>query len=127
MRTTNLCLAVLAGTLTLALGGTKIGSYNAMFTNKDFTNSSGAKISGTAAVIQQDRANYHKFNKKDELDTGSGFFNSVSRRSQIPAMLKRGGVSNKLIRQPDPESLWKFTIMENSNGKYYLVVELIAG
>lgn len=120
-------LAIFAATLSLASADTTISSYQAVFSNKDFFSSSGASLKGTAAVIQQDRANFHKFFKRDGIDTDCGFFSSAANRAQIPAMLKRGGVSESLLGGPDDESLWGVTIMQNNNGQYYLIVNLLAG
>ena len=127
MKILSISLAIFAVTLSLASADTTISSYHAVFSNKDFFSSNGARLKGTAAVIQQDRANFHKFFKRDGSDTDCGFFSSAANRAQIPAMLKRGGVPESLLREIDEESLWGITIMQNNNGQYYLIVNLLAG
>jgi hypothetical protein len=130
MKTIAVFLSLFGASLTFALGDTEVGSYHATFSKNDFLSSKGAKLSGAAAVIQQDRANYYKFNKRDESDTASAskFFKSAKNRAQIAAMVKRGGINDADI-DTDTEygTLMKVTIMKNSNGEYYLKMTLLAG
>ena len=81
MKAIALFLSLFGASLTFALGDTEVGSYQATFSKKDFVSSKGAKLSGAAAVIQQDRANFYKFNQRDESDTASASKFSVVRKT----------------------------------------------
>ena len=58
----------------------------------DRVNSSGKKLTDVAAILQQDRANYHRFGRADAGDDGDVSFASAEARARIPAMLKAGSV-----------------------------------
>ena len=58
----------------------------------DRVNSSGKKLTDVAAILQQDRANYHRFGRADEGDDGDVSFATSEARARIPAMLAAGWV-----------------------------------
>lgn len=60
-----------------------ITEYTARLSHKDHYNSSGAFLSHAPAIIQQDRANYHRFNNPDPEDEPDAFFTTLERRSLI--------------------------------------------
>jgi len=57
--------------------------YYALLGPADAASSRGAKLDDLCAIIQQDRANWHRFNKRDEFDRGDTFFTSSDRRAMI--------------------------------------------
>lgn len=61
-------------------------------TNVDRVNSNGKKLTDLGAILQQDRANYHRFGRADAGDDGDVSFASAEARAKIPAMLKAGSV-----------------------------------
>lgn len=71
-----------------------LGSYNAVLSARDHYNSSGARLNSAAAVLAQDRANYHRFGRADRGDEWDGFFTTQGRRQMIEGMLNRAGVSS---------------------------------
>lgn len=69
-----------------------VGSYTARLSSKDHFNSDGVRLKSVADIIRQDRANYHKFNVRDNEDTGDNFFNNKDNRARIAVMLKKGHI-----------------------------------
>lgn len=57
--------------------------YSAVLGVNDFTNSSGARLGDLCAIVQQDRANYHRFNLRDASDSGDRYFGSREARARI--------------------------------------------
>lgn len=74
-------------------GGTEsiADMYSAQIAVADTYSSSGAKLSDVAAIIQQDRANYHK-GQGQPGDEADHMFSDKSQRAQIGAMLRRGSI-----------------------------------
>ena len=54
--------------------------YGAKISSKDRVNSDGVALTTVAAMLQQDRANYYKFKKRDSEDQSDGFFTTVDKR-----------------------------------------------
>ena len=61
--------------------------YSARIGNRDLRNSAGVRLMATAAILQQDRANYHKTRQADASgpfrDGPDGYFTTLERRTQI--------------------------------------------
>ena len=79
----------LIGSLVVVTYGQKAYTYTytAKLSNQDHFNSSGARIKSAADIIRQDRANFHKFNKRDKEDTNGNVFSTASARAEIPKKL----------------------------------------
>lgn len=83
--------AVLAVTLPVAAQAQQlIGSYYATLGPNDLYNSSGTRLSDFGAILQQDRANVHRFGIYDALDQGDPYFGNRNVRSQIPSIWRYG-------------------------------------
>lgn len=129
-KTIALVLGIFGVSLTISLGDEYVDSYEATFSRNDFFSSSGKKLSGAASIIQQDRANYYKFNKRDGSDTASQsrFFQNAKNRAKISAMVKSGPTKDSDIDSDfDYGTVEKITIMKNNNGQYYLKLTTLAG
>lgn len=72
-------------------------SYIARLGPADHFNSSGERLNSAAAIIRQDRANYHQFGKRDREDEGDGFFASKDNRATLERMLENGQSSEAAI------------------------------
>lgn len=55
--------------------------YDCVISDQDRVNSSGTKLTSVRDILAQDRANYHKFHRRDALDSGDGHFTSPARRA----------------------------------------------
>ncbi|MFN0264252.1 hypothetical protein ACKTEK_10285 [Tepidamorphus sp. 3E244] len=86
-------LAVLAGIAALtAIGGqasaqTLLDQYTARLSDQDHYNSNGKRLDTPAQIIRQDRANFHKFGRRDADDTTDQYFSSAKNREWLENML----------------------------------------
>ena len=60
-----------------------LGGYFALIGPEDMRNSSGAALGNICAIVQQDRANYHKFGIRQEYDEGDPWFATPAARQKI--------------------------------------------
>ena len=67
--------------------------YIARISENDKYNSRGMRLNSVSAILRQDRANYHKFYKRDRDDTGDNFFARKRNRAGLSKMLRRGYIS----------------------------------
>lgn len=67
-----------------------IQSYVAHLTERDHVSSAGATLTTAAEILRQDRANVHKFNKKDAADEVDRFFTSADNRQLLGVLLAKG-------------------------------------
>jgi hypothetical protein len=78
-----------------------IGSYVALLSEVDHFNSSGQRLTSAAAIIRQDRANFHRFGKRDSDDQSDTFFADEGNRAALEQMLERGradpGVLSRIV------------------------------
>lgn len=65
-------------------------TYIARIGPDDHFNSRGVRLKSFAAVIRQDRANYHKFGRRDAEDEYDSFFSSKANRARMERMLNNG-------------------------------------
>lgn len=70
-------------------------SYTARLGSDDHYNSKGKRLRSVAAIIRQDRANFHKFGIRDFEDQGDRFFANKAKRARLESMLNRGTMSRE--------------------------------
>ena len=70
-----------------------LGSYQARLSSGDHFNSEGERLRSAAAIIRQDRANYHRFGIRDGEDEYDSYFGSIGNRSRLEEMLNAGDAS----------------------------------
>ena len=76
----------------------EVARFSAMISASDYFNSSGARVTGVGPVLQQDRANVHRFgivNSGDDIDRG---FGDRATRARIPALYANGAGSEEIDR-----------------------------
>ena len=73
-----------------ALGEDIVAVYSARLSRQDHYASDGVRLESPAAVIRQDRANFHKFHRPDPEDEGDDFFDSAEHRALLERALERG-------------------------------------
>jgi hypothetical protein len=71
-------------------GSDLLESYVAFLSEADHFNSQGQRLTSAAAIIRQDRANFHQFGRGDPQDEGDGFFADEDNRQALETMLDRG-------------------------------------
>lgn len=86
---------LLVNSLSYAGADEPLESYTARLSAEDHTNSDGKKLTAVADIIRQDRANYHKFNRRDNEDTADNFFAEAKNRERIASMLKKGHIDKQ--------------------------------
>lgn len=95
------CAAALAVTAFAAPASAAdlIGSYNAWLSRADHYNSNGQRLTSAAAIIRQDRANFHKFGIQDPGDESDNYFDNVNNRALLEQMLNDGTSDPGVLRQ----------------------------
>ena len=78
-----------------------IASYTAHLSSRDHFNSRGIRLRNAAAIIRQDRANFHRFGLRDPDDEWDSFFGSKANRARMESMLNNGtsdpGVRSRIV------------------------------
>lgn len=86
--------AAFAAVLTTVLAGASvaqdqpIGGYLTLLGAEDLTNSSGVRLTSAAAIIAQDRANFHRFGIRHQDDQSDPWFHSRGHRAAIPSLVQ---------------------------------------
>jgi len=87
------CLFAAAGFAALASTAAAqqtVAAYYAALGPQDWYNSQGTQLRDFGAILQQDRANYHRFGRADPYDDGDPFFGDGETRAMIPALFAAG-------------------------------------
>ncbi|MEE9374714.1 MAG: hypothetical protein V3V04_00095, partial [Rhizobiaceae bacterium] len=86
-------------------------------------NSKGKRLTKLWQILRQDRANYHRFKKRDAYDQWDGFFNSAANRAIAERMIQKGYIEPGLnSRVANGEVTVKVRIYgHGSTGKYLKV------
>lgn len=96
-----------------------IESYTARLSEADHFNSNGERLTSPAAIIRQDRANYHKFGVRDPEDEGDGYFSSVANRALMERLLERGRTTGSARRAiVDGTPLVHIEVYDGPGGAY---------
>lgn len=75
-----------------------IAQYTAHLSQRDHLNSNGVRLTSAAAIIRQDRANYHRFGIRDAADDWDPVFASTGSRARMEALLNAGNSSGGAIQ-----------------------------
>ncbi|MEM8652934.1 MAG: hypothetical protein AAGF54_20600 [Pseudomonadota bacterium] len=67
-----------------------IAEYLTWLDAKDTVSSKGVKLKSFGAVLAQDRANFHRFGIKQELDTSDPIFSKREMRAKLPKLYEAG-------------------------------------
>jgi hypothetical protein len=115
----GLAIGLTIGASTLAQAQQLIGSYVALLSETDHFNSSGQRLTSAAAIIRQDRANFHRFGIKDPQDKGDAFFADEANRAALEQMLERGRAEPGVIaRIVNGTPLIRVDIYRATSGPY---------
>ena len=113
-------------TMSSAFADTLRETYIAKLSTRDHFNSKGKRLTTAAGIIRQDRANFHKFGKRDTGDQSDKFFASASNRALLEKFIERGrstkSALNKIVNGT-PNIVVK--IYRNSSGNDYVNVTVI--
>ena len=101
IRKTLLALSLVVAAAAPAAAADLVGSYNAFLSRADHYNSQGERLTSAAAIIRQDRANFHKFGIQDDQDESDNYFDNVNNRAVLERMLSDGssdpGVLSRIV------------------------------
>jgi hypothetical protein len=96
-----------------------IGSYVALLSEADHFNSQGQRLTSAAAIIRQDRANFHRFKIRDPEDQDDPLFGDERNRSALEQMLERGRADPAVIsRIVNGTVLIRVDIYRSSSGPF---------
>ncbi|TYC52868.1 hypothetical protein FMN50_16890 [Rhodobacterales bacterium] len=90
---------------------TQIGGYAAFIGPEDMYNSRGVRLTSLGDVLQQDRANFHRFGLRHPGDEGDPVFFDRGARSAIPTLYLQGGRIPELeamVRRGQPFRAYMF-------------------
>lgn len=100
-------------------------SYVALLSERDHFNSNGQRLTTAAAIIRQDRANYHRFGIRDAEDEDDKFFADDGNRSILERLLEHGRAEPGVIyRIVNGTPLVRVEVWQGNNGAF-IVVTLI--
>lgn len=100
-----------------------IESYTAFISDNDRFNSNGEALGNPAAIIRQDRANFHKLGMRDPQDQGDNFFKNANNRSTLEQMLNSGKISKQTKNAiMNGRVFVTVSIFKKSNGGHYVNV-----
>jgi len=109
-----------------AMADTRVCSYVARLSERDHSASDGFRLKDAASIIRQDRANFHKFSRRDEEDETDSFFASVRNREDLENMVKRrqlpSAVSAAIVRGTP---LVEIEVIQSDAGYRYIRVTLL--
>lgn len=77
---------------TVVAQGRVLADYTARISAQDQVNSVGDRLETAAAILRQDRANYHRFDQADAEDEGDDVFDNRHERGRIERLMSRGVV-----------------------------------
>lgn len=109
-----------------------LGSYTAYIGPQDFYNSSGSRITSVCGVLQQDRANFHRFGRRDPQDQTDPFFANPEARAVIgrDCRAAQGDAAQSRIinsiNQGRPISV-PVTVIGTGNTPAFVIFGVIAG
>jgi hypothetical protein len=90
--------AALSAWATMASAQHLIGSYEARLSARDHFNSRGERLNSAAAIIRQDRANFHEFGVTDDEDWADEFFHDKRNRDLLERHLANGHAEPRVLR-----------------------------
>ncbi|AMX91935.1 hypothetical protein EN962_15350 [Mesorhizobium sp. M7A.F.Ca.CA.001.09.2.1] len=111
----GLLLASLLGVVA-AHADDMLGSYVARISDRDHQASDGYALDNAAQMVRQDRANWHKFHRRDSDDEADGWFRTNDQRADLQRMLERGGAMSSSTKRAivNGEPLIQVDVYENS-------------
>lgn len=106
-----------------ALADTLVESYTAQLSEQDHFSSRGERLRNAAAIIRQDRANFHKFGRRDPGDQSDAFFASAQNRDALERMLNAGTSNPDALRSiVNGTPIVRVEIFRSHSGTTYITV-----
>ena len=102
-----------------------LGEYFAYLGRHDMFNSRGVRLTDLGSILQQDRANYHRFNLRDNWDDPDPVFHDRAVRARIPNIWQLAPTATSVPGRVARGEfvLVRVTIYGNRGGPTTLIVE----
>ncbi|MEM1427848.1 MAG: hypothetical protein AAGG09_00145 [Pseudomonadota bacterium] len=106
-----------------------IGEYTAWLSPRDAQSSRGQPLTDICAIVQQDRANYHRFGLRDPGDGADSLFGSQEARAQITQDCRYAidgfepYARERLLQNGEPVYIWVRVYGDGDRPAYVLVRE----
>jgi hypothetical protein len=105
--------------------------YEARLSAQDHTSSDGSKLADVASILRQDRANYHKFKKRDSDDQSDAFFSSAKNRELIDSYFKNVYSDNPMSAKDkqailNGTPLVRVSLVDGIKNEKFLSVEVLS-
>ena len=81
-----------------APGAAPVEVYMARLSAQDHFGADGKRLTSVAAIVRQDRANYHSNGPRDAEDETDVFFASAENRARLEALIAQGSVTPTATR-----------------------------
>jgi hypothetical protein len=118
-------MALLLMPCSMAFADELIESYVTRLGANDHFNSNGERLTSPAMIIRQDRANFHKFGRRDPEDESDGFFRDVHSREILQKLLERGHTPKEVYRAiVNGQPLVRVNVYQAKGGDYVNVAIL---
>jgi len=91
-----LSLIALPSTGQMVMAQDIFDSYIAVIGTEDLYSSKGARLQTAGAVLQQDRANVHKFGIRQAGDTGDTYFTTAAERAKMSEAVNQSNLPKSL-------------------------------
>ena len=100
-------------------------SYGTTISEQDRYNSKGRRLRSASAIIRQDRANFHRFGRRDPGDGSDSFFHRANGRAELERAVQRSSIDRALQRQIVSGGVLDInvTLCNRGRGSYVEVVE----
>jgi YARHG domain-containing protein len=102
-----------------------IESYQAVLSERDHFNSNGQRLTSAAAIIRQDRANFHRFGFRDAADEDDKFFADEGNRAALERLLEHGRADPGVISRIVNDTPFVRVEVWHGNAGPFIVVTLI--
>ena len=120
-----IAIAITALTATSGRAQQLVESYRAFLSERDHFNSNGQRLTSAAAIIRQDRANFHRFGIRDPQDEDDRFLADADNRDALERMLEHGradpGVISRIV---DDTVMIRVDIYRDPDGPFIRVTLL---
>ena len=103
-----------------------IGEYYALLGPQDMFNSKGTRLGSFCAVLQQDRANFHRFGRADDLDQWDPIFSNRAMRARMSSICQVEGGYEYIpltVLSGEPRYVWVRIFGSGGVPSYVLVSE----
>jgi hypothetical protein len=102
-----------------------IESYTTQLSEQDHFSSRGERLQNAAAIIRQDRANFHKFGRRDPGDQHDAFFASATNREALEDLINAGTSEPSAIRSiVNGTPMVRVSIFRSATGRDFVNVEV---